>query len=345
MMKPSMPWLGMEAIHALVGYGSHGKYERIQDLRCQCCHKKFTVRRHTVLYHMKTLSTVVSKVLHLLVVGTDISAIEEVFGFREMTIRTWLSRGGVQGEKLHRRFFANLELSHIQLDELWANVKQSGQDLWVWVACEAKHKIIPVLQVGPRTQEMAYAVVHELKSRLKPGCVPVFSTDGLKHYFYALTAHFGAWLQPAEGGGKPVWTILADFAYAQVIKQQYCFRLVKVEDRHVWGLAADYIARLKTAGLSGRINTSFVARVNLTIRQCVSKLTRRTWGPAHFSLELSEHLFWWLAYYHFVRPHESLRCKLETPIQRKGQQKPRQYKKMSPAVAAGLVARRWSMME
>jgi hypothetical protein len=52
--------------------------------------------------------------------------------------------------------------------------------------------------------------------------------------------------------------------------------------------------------------TSFVERVNLTIRQCVSKLT----------------------------PHKSLRCKLETPIQRKGQQRPRQYRKVSPAVSA-----------
>ena len=180
------------------------------------------------------------------------------------------------GEKLHQRFFANLELGHIQLDELWANVKQAEQDLWVWVACEARHKLIPVLQVGPRTQQMAYSVVHELKSRLKPGCVPVFSSDGLKHYFYALTAHFGEWLRPTEGG-KPVWTILADFAYAQVIKQQRRFRLVKVEHRYDLGCWLPITAaRLKAAGLSGNINTSFVERVNLTIRQCVSKLTRRT---------------------------------------------------------------------
>lgn len=27
-----------ENIHALVGYGTHGKYEDIQDLLCQACH-------------------------------------------------------------------------------------------------------------------------------------------------------------------------------------------------------------------------------------------------------------------------------------------------------------------
>jgi hypothetical protein len=30
------------AIHALVEFGTHGKYETIQNLRCQFCRKKFT---------------------------------------------------------------------------------------------------------------------------------------------------------------------------------------------------------------------------------------------------------------------------------------------------------------
>ena len=46
------------------------------------------------------------------------------------------------------------------------------------------------------------------------------------------------------------------------------------------GEEKEYRERLKAAGLSGRINTSFVERLNLTILQCVSKLTRRTWGQA-----------------------------------------------------------------
>jgi len=41
------------------------------------------------LYRLKTLSTTVAKILHLLVVGVELSAIEEVFGIREMTLRTW----------------------------------------------------------------------------------------------------------------------------------------------------------------------------------------------------------------------------------------------------------------
>jgi len=80
-----------------------------------------------------------------------------------------------------------------------------------------------------------------------------------------------------------------------------------VERRILCGKDQDYRERLKAAGLSGKINTSFVERINslappdragVTIRQSVSKLTRQTWGPAHFTPELLEHLEWWRMYYH-----------------------------------------------
>ncbi len=60
--------------------------------------------------------------------------------------------------------------------------------------------------------------------------------------------------------------------------------------------------------------------------------------------ELEDQLYWWLAYYHFVRPHESLRVRLPEPILRKGKQRPRLYEKMTPAMAAGITSRRWSVM-
>jgi IS1 family transposase len=280
-----------ESIHALVGYGSHGKQELIRDLKCQACRIKFTSRKNTILYRLKTKSGLVEKILWLLALGVDASALEEVFGVREITIRTWLCRSGMQGKKLHERFMLELELIHVQLDELWANVQHLGQDMWVWVVSDATTKIVPVIQVGERTQEMAFHVVHELKGRPRPGCVPVFSTDGLRHYFYALTAHFGRW-ETAEGK-RSVWVLLCDFVYAQVIKHQKRRRTVQVERRILIGDGENYQERLKAAGLSGRINTSFVERLNLSIRQCVSKLTRRTWGPAHFTPELLEHLDWW----------------------------------------------------
>jgi hypothetical protein len=68
-------------------------------------------------------------------------------------------------------------------------------------------------------------------------------------------------------------------------------------------------------------------------------------GTAQFTPELSEHLFWWLADYQFCRYQESLRILLDLPEQRKGKQRPRQYRKTTPAIAAGITNKRWSIME
>src|SRR5713226_10093006 len=74
-----------------------------------------------------------------------------------------------------------------------AKTRQEADAPWVWFAIDARTKIIPVLKVGPRTQPMAHAVVHALAKVLAPDCLPIFTSDGLKLYFYALTAHFGSW--------------------------------------------------------------------------------------------------------------------------------------------------------
>ena len=77
----------------------------------------------------------------LVALGVDASALEEVFGVREVTIRTWLCRSGMQGKKLHERFMAELELVHVQLDELWANVKRGSQDMWLMGGQRCKNQV------------------------------------------------------------------------------------------------------------------------------------------------------------------------------------------------------------
>ena len=258
-----------ESIHALVGYGFHGKQERIQDLMCQACKKKFTVRRDTALYRLKTHSEKVILALALLAEGVDVSALERVLGIGEGTLRTWLTRAGLHAAKLHSALFQELLFRHIQLDELWANVRHATQEVWLWVATEATTKIIPVIQLGPRSLDMAMAVVHGLRRSMQPDCSPVFTTDGLKLYFYALTAHFGGWSLP-DGGGKPIWQVATELLYAQVKKIHRRRKLVKVERNVLCGELATLKVRLQALGFSGHINTAFVERLNLAIRQGVS---------------------------------------------------------------------------
>ena len=60
-------------------------------------------------------------------------------------------------------------------------------------------------------------------------------------------------------------------------------------------------ATLQGVGFSGRLNTAFIERVNLTVRHGIAALARRTWATAQQSSSLLAHLEWWRAYYHGCR--------------------------------------------
>ncbi len=88
--------------------------------------------------------------------------------------------------------------------------------------------------------------------------------------------------------------------------------------------------------LTGRIMTAFVERVNLTLREHIPPLSRRTWSLARDEHSLQMYIEWGRAYYHFCRYHESLRL----PGQRL-----HRYRSRTPAMAAGLARRRWRVRE
>ncbi len=93
-------------MHTLVGDGKHGRAEQIQTFRCQACRTTFTSRRNTPLYRLKTPSQKVAMVLAALAEGLDASAAERIFGYRQATITTWLTRAGQHAQTLHERFFS-----------------------------------------------------------------------------------------------------------------------------------------------------------------------------------------------------------------------------------------------
>ncbi len=283
-------------IHALVGDGTHGHAERIQTLRCQACHTTFTARYHTPLYRLKTPSQQVAMVLTALAEGLDPSAAERVFGYRQATITTWLSRAGEHAQTLHEHFFCDLQIPHLQLDELRTRLRSATQVLWLWLAIDPCTKILPVLHLGLRTQNAAHTVIHSLRRILAPGCLPFFTSDGLNLYFYALTAHFGHWLEVGRPGRKArQWQVAAELIYGQVKKSYRRRKLVRVTHVMCLGTRDALKVALQGLGLSGRLNTAFIERVNLTVRHGVAALARRTWATAKPAPHLLVHLEWWRA--------------------------------------------------
>ena len=141
------------------------------------------------------------------------------------------------------------------------------------------------------------------------------------------------------------WKVAAGLIYGQVKKCYRRRKLVRVTPMMRLGTQADLTLGLQRLGFSGRLNTAFIERVNLTVRQGVAALARRTWATAQQSTHLLASLEWWRAYYHFVRPHEALRVALVQPQQRGGNRLAQRYRQRTPAMAAGRTTRRWTARE
>ncbi len=111
----------------------------------------------------------------------------------------------------------------------------------------------------------------------------------------------------------------AGLIYGQVKKSYRRRKLLRVTQVMRLGPLADLTLALQGMGFSGRLNTAFIERVNLTVRHGVAALARRTWATAQQAPQLLAHLEWWRAYYHFVRPHAALRVALVQPAAARGQ--------------------------
>jgi len=139
-------------LHGLVGYGHHGVDDKIQDLFCQECGHKFSARRHTALYRRKTPGRRVAEVLAAVAEVLSVAGAGRVFGHAEGTITTWLTRVGQHTAGLHTRLFTGLEPLHLQLDELRTILRNRGRVVWLWLALDARTRIIAAAGLGPRTQ-------------------------------------------------------------------------------------------------------------------------------------------------------------------------------------------------
>ena len=107
----------------------------------------------------------------------------------QATITTWLTRAGEHAQTLHERSFCNLQLSHLQLDELRTRLRSYKQVLWLWLAIDPCTKILPVLHLGPRTQNMAHLLIHSLRRILASGCLPLFISIDQSQYLWFQSQH------------------------------------------------------------------------------------------------------------------------------------------------------------
>jgi hypothetical protein len=134
-----------------------------------------------------------------------------------------------------------------------------------------------------------------------------------------------------------------ELLYAQVVKTYRRRRLVRMRPRVVFGTLARVMQVL--APLGWHINTAFIERVNLSIRHHVAAVGRRVITVSKSAGGLRSQLHLYQAYYNFCLPHISLRLPLAAPQPTNGTGSAKRWRPCTPAMAAGLTDRVWSLQE
>src|SRR5437870_8415048 len=348
-------WTGWGNIRA----NGHPAGGRWRQLLCIVCHGYFLETLGTLFHGKRSSPDLIVRVIACLAEGLGIRGTARVFEVDPNTVLQWLVEAADQLQAFSRHVLHDVRVRQVQLDELFAllSAVKDGEvseveaikrleraPQWVWVAMDPESKLLLAIDVGNRTLAMAQRVVHQVVQVLAPDCAPLFLTDGFQEYLTALLTHYGYGVQPprrqATGPApKPRWMPLPQLLYAQVIKTVRRRRLVRVRHRVVFGTLEAVNAVL--APLGCQINTAFIERLNRTIRQHVAAVGRRVSTLCKHEAGVRQQLALYHVYHNFCLPHASLRQPL--PTQRHGSAKT--WPPRTPAMAAGLTDRVWTLRE
>jgi IS1 family transposase len=260
------------------------------------------------------------QILSMLCEGSSMRSISRVVDVSINTVDKLLCDAGEAALAYHDRAVRGVRATRIQCDEIWSFVgakaknvptsKRAGDptagDCWTWTAIEADTKLLVSYQVGGRDSEYAMALMDDLRGRLANRVQ--LTTDGHKAYLQAVEEAFGA-----------------DIDYGMLVKL-YGGETGGQGHERKYSPSECLGARKDT--ITGNpdpkhISTSYTERANLTMRMSMRRFTRLTNA---FSKKLQNHehmVALYALWYNFVRIHKTLRT--------------------SPAMAAGIETRLWSM--
>jgi transposase-like protein len=342
-------------VSAIATYLTQSGKRRI--FRCHTCETPFSETRDTVFFDLRTSEDKVMMALKMLLVRVDLAGISFVLGVTEETVLAWLRRAAYQAEAINQHLLRNLPVTQVQLDEMWnfigrqhaQETDMAGESLpdsadgrqWVWVSFAPEFRLMITAIVGPRTLDTAKEVVAVTKARVAG--IPAFFSDGFTCSLAALIAAFHVVTTFARTGKrgrprKPRCEPHPDLVYGQLVKQKQQGKLLTLSTRVVVGTE-----RLTRLGL--RISTALVERINLTLRQALAPLARKTSSFCKDRERLRQRVVFFQAFYNMARPHMSLQQPLAQPEQtRHGAIRPR-WRQQTPAMAAGMTDHVWTFRE
>jgi transposase-like protein len=316
---------------------SHSQRER--RYRCKRCAKTFSATKGTALYRAHKPHGLVVQVVTLLAHGCPPQAIVAAFGLDERTVARYQAEAGAQCRRVHEHVIeaGRVALDQVQADEL--RVRLVGGVVWVATALAVVSRLWLGGVVSTHRDRL---LIRALLTRVR-ACGPtqalLLCVDGLSCYVSQARHVFRKAVRTGRAG-RPRLALPGDVLIAQTVKQYAKRRVVGVTRRVAQGLADAVQVRLvATQGQAAAvINTAYIERLNATFRARLAPLVRRTRAAARQIATLEAGMWLVGTCYNFCCPHDSLR-------QRRGAADPPggKWVERTPAQAAGLTERRWSV--
>ena len=243
--------------HGKVGSGNivrHGFYRtrsgKRRRYRCVECEKTFSATKGTPYYRLQHRRATFDTVVALRVEGVSISAIARIEGIAWNTVARWLERAAQVCRRFNHRRIAGFAVEELQADEIRSFVGVKTRPTWIFAAIEVWSRLWPSTVIGRRSYRNTLALLRDVADRMDFERLPLIVTDGFDFYEKVVRRVFG----PAA-------------LYGQVLKTRRNDRIVKVERRELMGASWRFEDLLNNSEDSSTLNTSFIERMNLTIRQ------------------------------------------------------------------------------
>ena len=310
--KPGCDNFGKPGLN-IVGHGWFAtKSGRRRRYRCTVCRGTLSTNTGTAYSGLRCTRREFDQVASLRVEGVSVSATARVTGHSRNTIARWLERASTAAKRFNQRMLRDFDILELQADELCTFIGNKSKTLWLFATIEVCSRLWAGSVLGRRSDRNARSVINDVVRQGRVVGVPLIATDGFEYYLGAVVGLFGS-----------------ACVYGQVLKTRRNNRVIRVERRLKVGTASRMKAALLASEDSETLNTSFVERLNLTIRQGSAYLRRRSPCHARGADQLRGHVELLRCYYNFIRPHRALRFGRET---------------RTPAMQAGLVSTRlnWS---
>ena len=295
----------------------HSKYKTRQGRRrrylCKTCKKTFCSTKGTPYYRLHKFRSDFDEVVDMTIEGVGISSISRIKLLSWNTIASWQYLACQAAGEFNNQNLKGVKLIELQADEICTFAGTKKKPVWIFVAIEVWSRMWISKVVGSRNYRNVKTLLNQVIDSCRIVNPFIFTTDGFEPYSWATR------------------NLLSPIClYAQVIKKRRKNRVINVEHRLIIGTRQKMEQLLFESEDSTTINTSFIERLNLTIRQGCAYLGRRTACHSRRKDLLTDNLALQVCYYNFIRPHSALKFGDET---------------RTPAMQAGLVKKQLSFWE